>query len=65
MKPTVIPYEAVSRVERVAPPAFLRYAEALRFRSENDKWDRLYFSSFTDRVDQIVAALRKRGIKVL
>jgi hypothetical protein len=64
VKPTVIPYQEVTRVERIIPPALLRYAEGLRFRSDRDEWDRLYFSSFPGRVHQLVAALRNRGVEV-
>jgi len=64
VKPTVIPYEAVSRVERVTPPDLLRFAEGLRFRSDRVEWDRLYFSAFRGRADEVVAALRARGIAI-
>lgn len=64
VKPTVIPYEAVTRVERSMPPAFLRYAETLRFRSDREEWDRLSFSAFPGRVDKVVTGLLQRGIRV-
>jgi hypothetical protein len=64
VKPTLVPYRELTHVERVVPPAFLRYAEGLRFRSDHDEWDRLYFSSFPGRVEQVAAALRSCGVEV-
>lgn len=65
VRPITIPYEDLTRVEWVVPPAFLpKYAEGLRFRSRREEWDRLYFSTFPRRVHRIVAALRSRGVEV-
>ena len=64
VRPITIPYEDLTRVERVVPPSFLKYAEGLRFRSRREEWDRVYFSTFPRRAHRLVAALRLRGVEV-
>jgi hypothetical protein len=62
--PITVPYEDVTWVERLVPPRWLHYAEGLRFRSRQEAWDRLYFSTGPDRIGKLVQALEGRGIEV-
>jgi hypothetical protein len=64
VRPIEIPFDDLLHVERRVPPGRVHWAEGLRFRCRSPERDRLYFSSWPGRIDELVRALEAAGVDV-